>query len=293
MLVCRHYLLTDRALALICTGRIDGSLEKRMFPYFTLFGKVIGSYALISIIGLIVCCIVTVRLGKKYKIELEDIILAAVAVGIGLILGGHILYGITNIDDMIAEFQSSDALTFHQVWTILVSAFGGMVFYGGFLGGLLGLSVFARFSSCNSREYFFDLYAVITPLFHVFGRIGCFLGGCCYGIESSFGFTVTGNTLVPELNGVCRFPVQLVEAACNLVLFLILLILFHSERHSKRLTYIYMLMYSPIRFCLEFLRGDAIRGIWMGLSTSQWISLILFVIAAIQTVRYCFRVQSE
>ena len=93
-----------------------------MFPYFTLIGKVIGSYALISIIGLIVCCIVTVRLGKKYKIELEDIILAAVAVGIGLILGGHILYGITNIDDMIAGFQSSDALTFHQVWTILVSA---------------------------------------------------------------------------------------------------------------------------------------------------------------------------
>ena len=102
MLVCRHYLLTDRALALICTGRIDGSLEKRMFPYFTLFGKVIGSYALISIIGLIVCCIVTVRLGKKYKKELEYIILAAVAVGIGLILGGHLLYGITNIDYMIA-----------------------------------------------------------------------------------------------------------------------------------------------------------------------------------------------
>lgn len=264
-----------------------------MFPYFTLFGKVIGSYALISIIGLIVCCIVTVRLGKKYKIELEDIILAAVAVGIGLILGGHLLYGITNIDDMIAGFQSSDALTFHQVWTILVSAFGGMVFYGGFLGGLLGISVFARFSSCSTRKSFLDLYAVITPLFHVFGRIGCFLGGCCYGIESSFGFTVTGNTLVPELNGVCRFPVQLVEAACNLVLFLILLILFHSGRHSNRLIYIYMLMYPPIRFCLEFLRGDAIRGIWMGLSTSQWISLILFSIAAIQTVRYRFRVQSE
>jgi phosphatidylglycerol:prolipoprotein diacylglycerol transferase len=69
---------------------------------------------------------------------------------------------------------------------------------------------------------FSDMAAVIIPLFHSFARVGCFLGGCCYGIESKFGFTAHGNHLVPDVNDVSRFPVQLLEAALNLVLFFLL-----------------------------------------------------------------------
>ena len=271
---------------------IDGNREENMFPYFTLLGKVVGTYAILSILGLIACCIVIVRLGKKVGMTYEDGILATVAVCVGLFFGGHLLYGITNIDDLISDFKNSDTMTFRMAAEIIASAFGGMVFYGGFLGGLFGLSVCSRFSYRASRGYLFDLYAVVTPLFHFFGRIGCFLGGCCYGIESSFGFTVTGNPLVPELNGVCRFPVQLVEAGCNLILFFILLQLFRGNKHPTRLIYVYMLLYPPIRFCLEFLRGDTIRGIWLGLSTSQWISLALFSIAVIQTLRHRLRIRT-
>ena len=263
-----------------------------MFPYFTLFGKIVGTYAVLSALGLIACCIVIVGLGKKVKIAYEDVILATVAVCAGLFLGGHLLYGITNIDDLISAFKSSDTITFRRAAEIVASAFGGMVFYGGFLGGLFGLSIFSRFSCCASRGYLFDLYAIVTPLFHFFGRIGCFFGGCCYGIESDFGFTVTGNPIVPELNGVCRFPVQLVEAGCNLILFFVLLKLFLGNKHQSRMIYIYMLLYPIIRFCLEFLRGDSIRGIWLGLSTSQWISIVLFSVAVIQTLRHRLRIRT-
>ncbi|MGM9648051.1 MAG: prolipoprotein diacylglyceryl transferase [Eubacteriales bacterium] len=260
-----------------------------MFPYFTFFGRVIGSYAILSMLGLAVCCIVVARLGKKVGLEIEDGILAMVAAAVGLFFGGHLLYAITNLNDLIACFRTLDTLTFQDVGSILASAFGGMVFYGGFLGGLVGLLIFARFSSWEFRGQLIDLYAVTTPLFHTFGRIGCFLGGCCYGIESSIGFTVTNNTLVPELNGVRRFPVQLAEAGCNLILFLILLILFKGGRHANRLIYCYLLLYPPVRFFLEFLRGDAVRGFWLGLSTSQWISLILFTITVIQLLRHRLR----
>ena len=129
------------------------------------------------------------------------------------------------------------------------------------------------------------MYAVLVPLFHAFGRVGCFLGGCCYGIESEFGFTTHTNTNIPSINGVNRFPVQLLESGCNLIIFFILLTLFRKRIMEKRLIWIYLLIYPVVRFCDEFLRGDVYRGFLLGLSTSQWVSIILFGVAVVVLVR--------
>ena len=77
--------------------------------------------------------------------------------------------------------------------------------------------------------------------------------------------------------------VQLVEAAWNLVLFLLLARL--QRRGRDRLLPLYLALYAPARFLLEFLRGDAYRGIFLGLSTSQWISLFLFPAALYALLR--------
>ena len=100
-------------------------------------------------------------------------------------------------------------------------------------------------------------------------------------MESPFGFVYT-NSLAPEANGVSRFPVQLVEAAANFLLAICMLWLFHKKKLKKgRLILVYGLSYPVIRFILEFWRGDQIRGIFFGLSTSQWISLAVFAISAV------------
>ena len=78
-------------------------------------------------------------------------------------------------------------------------------------------------------------------------------------------------------NGVPRFPVQLVEAGVELVLFLVLLGLFLRGRGRGKLMACWALAYAPARFLLEFLRGDAYRGFFGPLSTSQWISIAVFV----------------
>jgi phosphatidylglycerol:prolipoprotein diacylglycerol transferase len=124
----------------------------------------------------------------------------------------------------------------------------------------------------------FDILAVCIPLFHFFGRIGCFLGGCCYGIESEFGFTFTQSP-IEFANGVNRFPVQLLEAAVLLIIFLVLLQLFNREIQSGNLILLYFLFYGTARFFIEFLRDDFYRGIWGIFSTSQWISVALVTIA--------------
>lgn len=251
-----------------------------MFPYVEVFGKMIGSYAICAMVGFLVCGIVACSLARSYKIAYEDIILVMVTIGVSLLLGGHLFYGMTNMKNVIALFQNVSSYRLQEIVGYLGQYFGGMVYYGGFLGACAGLVLHTKFSKAVSRAVVFDLFAVCIPLFHVFGRIGCFFSGCCYGIESSWGFVAHGNTLVPELNDVMRMPVSLLEAACNLVIFLVLLCIFSKRKKEGNLIWYYMLLYPAARFVLEFFRGDAIRGIWFGLSTSQWISMVLFGIAA-------------
>ena len=124
------------------------------------------------------------------------------------------------------------------------------------------------------------------------------IAGCCYGIESKVGFTVHGNTVNPSINGVNRFPVQLVEALCNLLIFILLFVLHRKGKFKNRLLVVYFFVYPVVRFILEFFRGDEIRGFIFGLSTSQIISILLFVFALVYTVRLTLfpphiRIESE
>ncbi len=256
-----------------------------MLPFITVCGRTIGSYALCTILGLCISGFVVCRLIKRHGIGIDDAILILLSVVGGIAVGGCLLYGATNTPTIITILQRPNALSHRDTLSALLSCFGGLVFYGGFLGGLLALRTASRRLTPLQRTAFIDIYAVVTPLFHTFGRIGCFLGGCCYGIESRFGFLITENPISPAVCGVVRFPVQLVEAGGNIVLFFILLYLFCRQRFTGRLLPLYLLSYPAMRFALEFLRGDAVRGIWGGLSTSQWISLALFAIAVISLLQ--------
>lgn len=250
-----------------------------MLPYFTIFGKVIGSYAIMTMLGFVACTAVVTWLGKKQKITFEDILLMLLSVAGGIVVGGHILYGITHLDLIIHAFKNYAGFT--NFLNQMMTAFGGMVFYGGFIGSVAAVYIHTHFSKAIDRKTALNLLAIATPLFHAFGRIGCFLGGCCYGIESSFGFIVHDNPLTPELNGVTRFPVQLVEAGCNLLIFALLFFVFRRKEKHLPLLATYIFLYAPVRFVMEFLRGDQIRGFLFGLSTSQWVSILLLIAAVI------------
>ena len=256
-----------------------------MYPVINIFGRDIGTYSLLFIVGLAVSVIGAIFVTKKKNIMYEDIILAFVSVGVGILVGGHLLYGITQMANAVKFISVIDKLSIKTIGYLLVLTFGGSVFYGGFIGAVAALFIHTKFSKDLKRSDIFDIFAIFIPLFHAFGRVGCFFGGCCYGIESRFGFTVMGNSLVPELNGVSRFPVQLFEAALNLCIFAILLYLFLKTSVNGNLIFVYMFLYPIVRFCMEFLRGDAIRGRVLWLSTSQWISLGLFTISVVYFVQ--------
>ncbi|MCL1952665.1 MAG: prolipoprotein diacylglyceryl transferase, partial [Oscillospiraceae bacterium] len=114
--------------------------------------------------------------------------------------------------------------------------------------------------------------------FHACGRVGCFCAGCCYGREAAWGIAFTHAPGAP--NGVPLVPVQLFEAGFNLLLMAAILIFKPERRRPGLLLPLYLAAYAAARFVLEFFRGDSGRGVLL-LSTSQWISLLVILPAAI------------
>ena len=151
----------------------------------------------------------------------------------------------------------------------------GFVFYGGLIGALL-CALLAK------KIHKIDVAALLRscifflPLAHGFGRIGCFLGGCCYGIPYDGWLAVTFPDDVGIPEPLTRFPVQLVESALLICLAIVLFILAYRGKDRRTIS-IYLIAYAIIRFVLEYLRADAARGSFLFLSTSQWISILIVI----------------
>ena len=117
-----------------------------MFPYFEVFGRQVGTYSICAIIGLLLCGVVACRLAMRFKVAYEDVIILMVVIGVSLLIGGHILFGITNTKKLIALFQNASSYSLKQIFMYLGMYFGGMVYYGGFLGGCVGLSIYTKYN---------------------------------------------------------------------------------------------------------------------------------------------------
>lgn len=149
---------------------------------------------------------------------------------------------------------------------------GGFVFYGGLIFGLIYYLIYSLYF----KKFNFQKSYLLAPglIFgHAIGRVGCFLTGCCYGSQCDLPWAVT-------IEGVNRHPVQLYEAFALFILGYFSLQWIKQKKSNIIVITNYLLIYSLIRFCLEFFRGDEIRGVfWLSLSTSQLISLGIIICA--------------
>ena len=167
----------------------------------------INIYTIMAALGFAACLIlISLVLKKRTKDDTNYFIIYLLSV-IGLLIGGHLLFAITNFHLILGLFRNLDKIdSFHKLVHVLGAIFGGNVFYGGLIGGLItGMLLTKKFKV--DKTLLADLTACVIPFFHFFGRIGCFLAGCCYGVESKIGFVYhySENALA---NGVTRFPIQ-------------------------------------------------------------------------------------
>lgn len=128
-----------------------------------------------------------------------------------------------------------------------------------------------------------DVMAAVTCIVHGFGRIGCFMAGCCYGLptDSFLSVIFTNPVCQAEPLHTPLHPTQLYEATFIFTILIVLLILKNKKQFDGQLFLIYLMVYAIGRGILELFRGDIQRGFLIEniLSTSQFISLIVFSVA--------------
>ncbi len=257
-----------------------------MVPYFYILGKQVPWYGVLFAVGMLVGGFASGLRRKRFKIEPFDVMASAAFAGIFGLVGAKILAIIPVAHIIFPAIAKNPAL-------IIPVLQNGFVFYGGLIGGFIGLIVYTKWFKLPTLDYL-DVFAVSVPLGHVFGRVGCFISGCCYGMEyhGPLAYTYGGEIYqdwavtnsIPELIGVPRLPVQLIEAFLCLCLYIVLEIMFHKTKKRGLTSVVYLYSYAVIRYVLEFFRAD-FRGGFFAFSTSQIVSILIVLTVTIVLFR--------
>ena len=232
---------------------------------FTIGGVTIHGYGLMIGLGIIAAYTMSEYRAKKKGLDSDPIISIALwGVAAGLICA-KLLYYITIFDEILADPS------------LLVNFSDGFVVYGGIVGGIFGGWLYCKVKKLPFFKYF-DLVMPAVALAQGLGRIGCFLAGCCYGLqmESPISIVFTQSDFAP--NNVPLLPTQLISSGLDFLHCLVLLYAAKRCKHDGQVSALYLIFYSIGRFGLEYLRGDLVRGSVGTFSTSQFISL--FILAA-------------
>lgn len=218
-----------------------------MYPEICRIGPfTLHSYGVLIALGVFVSLLFMNRAAAKSGILSKDKVfdLVFVTVFSGFI-GARLFY-------VVQEWvwYREHPLEILQIWN------GGLVYYGGMIASFTGFFFYVR----ANKLPFLHLSDFLLPyiaLTHAFGRVGCFLNGCCYGKDNH--------------------PVQLYEAFFNLMLFGLLFRLFPRRRFDGEVTSLYLIFYPTGRFFLEYFRGDQPNWIF-SLTLHQVLSFIFVFI---------------
>lgn len=257
-----------------------------MYPYIKIGNITIPTYWLCGLLGLIASSILAFKRHKRFKdIEQVDITNAAGIGLVGMIIGARFVYIISILPVVIKHWGYLKEHT-DQMKEIL---YNGMVFYGGLLGFIFAIQLYLKKYKIDKLR-FWNYFTPMIPLFHAFGRLGCFANGCCYGIESEkLGLYFKNSISGPQ--DIKFFPIQLVGFAGEIILCILSIEYEKKHGNQAKTLFFYLLVYSICRFIYEFFRGDLGRGIFFGLSTSQWISI--FVLISVIWLEYLSRKNAE
>jgi phosphatidylglycerol:prolipoprotein diacylglycerol transferase len=229
---------------------------------FNLGGLEVRVYGLLVALSFLTGIYFSSITAKKNGIDPDTILDLGLVIIISAVIGARALYVI-----VWWSYYSQHIADIFKVWE------GGLVFYGGFIGALLGAIGWIWHKKMGILKLG-DIVMPYLALSHAIGRIGCFYNGCCYGaVNEKYG------VIFPAINDNLRhLPTQLYESVLNFLNFVFLALLFRNgKRKEGDVFYMYFLNYGIIRFCLEIFRGDPERGFFFGLSTSMIISIVLVV----------------
>ena len=251
----------------------------------------IYAYGFMLMVGFLVVVFVARIKAKAEGINPEDMSNLGIYTIFAGILGGRTFYVIQNFDSY--KYNILDIFKIYE---------GGLVFYGGLVASIAAIIVYSKNNKLSILKTI-DIVAYAFPLGVVFGRIGCFLNGCCWGDVCSpdlpwavtFPKSVDANSLI---NGSPAFlhhlglglvsvsdsrslpihPTQIYSALGNLSIFFVINALFKHRRRDGEITLLFCALYSVMRFTVEIFRDDN-PPLFDGLTISQNVSILVFAVS--------------
>lgn len=244
-----------------------------MYPILLKIGNFsLYSYGLMLFISFILGIKLTQIRAKRFGIKEDIIVNLAVYILIGVIIGARGLYVLNHWD----EFKN-DLIGIIAIWR---GGLGGLMFFGGFIGGFLSGLIYAKKNKLPILKMLDNISPAIA-LGEGFTRIGCFLNGCCFGKPCEYGIifppeSPAGSTFL----NIKIHPSQLYSSLFGFILFFVILKLEKTKIIKKEglLFSIFLFFYAFFRFLIDFLRYYENK---LNFLTNQLISLSLIIIAVV------------
>lgn len=241
-----------------------------MHPVLIRIGPLtVHTYGFLIAMGFLIGLVLAILQAKKEGISSDKIMDLSFYILLSAVIGSRLLFILINFGHYI-----DNPLDIFKIWE------GGLVFYGGVM---LAVPTAIWYVKKNGLDVWrtADIFAPPIAIGHVFGRLGCLAAGCCYGKTAAslpWGIIFTDPDCLAPIN-VLLHPTQIYESAGEFVNFLILLTLRRYKSFNGQLFMTYLLLYSVLRFIVEFFRGDVARGfIAPYISVSQGISILMFLV---------------
>lgn len=254
-----------------------------MYPELFRIGSFpINTYGLFLAIAFLTAILISVRLAARDGLPKERIYDLSLWMLLASLVGSKFLMLFTE-----PEYRQNP-------WQLVSLDFlrSGGVFYGGLIGAVLaGYFLMRHYKLPWWRTA--DALAPGIAIGNFFGRQGCFAAGCCWGKPTSLPwgvhFSEAGHEVTGVPTGIALHPTQLYESFAMLLVFLLLLWLHKRKKFDGQVILAYALLYSGIRFAIEFLRDDPRGDVFgltslTGLSTSQMISLVVGITSLVALI---------
>lgn len=246
-----------------------------MYPVlFKIGNAVVPAYPFMLSLAFISGAFITVGVCKKHDIPALKVLGLIVAVQVLSFVGSRLLFAVNNFSLFAAN----------PLKLITLSP-GGLAFTGGFILSIIAALVYMKLTHLPPWEIS-DCAVPALAVGIFLTKIGCFLGGCCFGKETTFFLAVRfpPHSLAAQKYGIQHLvhPTQLYEAFSGLFIFIVVILIWRKhKRFAGQLFLSFIILYLGFRIFNEVLRGDAEFNYIFRLSQTQFLNILLIAFAAL------------